>query len=322
MANKDVLKSVYRLLSRNAARSEVLPMFTNLYKLSHSEFPRHASDVKNVIRSEFEKPFSEDALDVFSTLRSVNDRSYCLGYNTEIDYECKYPAFLYSPPLFPGNRLKLHLFEPRYRKMIRHAQDTNQRFIYMLSQGNSDLIGSVGVMAWTQRCDFYEDGKANIELVMGPRIKVTNYTLEMVDGDALRWLNCEHFVDEALSEEDAVKVEALRLEVLDLLLNVWTKLGAEKPQKLIEDLIYHYGNLPLRAEPLSLWISSWIIPPSRNDERQAALSTDSTAARLETIKKSLEDILEQHFYGSMKKKLSKTSTKTDEAATARESSIP
>lgn len=43
-------------------------------------------------------------------------------------YELCLPAFFYNVPMFPGETLSLHLFEPRYKLMMRRIIDTSRRY--------------------------------------------------------------------------------------------------------------------------------------------------------------------------------------------------
>ncbi|CAN0345428.1 unnamed protein product [Hapterophycus canaliculatus] len=42
-------------------------------------------------------------------------------------FELCLPAFFYNVPVFPGQTLCLHFFEPRYKLMMRRIIDTSRR---------------------------------------------------------------------------------------------------------------------------------------------------------------------------------------------------
>lgn len=44
-------------------------------------------------------------------------------------FELCLPAFFYNIPMFPGETLSLHLFEPRYKLMMRRIIDTSRRCV-------------------------------------------------------------------------------------------------------------------------------------------------------------------------------------------------
>lgn len=47
-------------------------------------------------------------------------------------FELCLPAFFYNMPMFPGETLSLHLFEPRYKLMMRRIIDTSRRYCFIL----------------------------------------------------------------------------------------------------------------------------------------------------------------------------------------------
>ena len=44
-------------------------------------------------------------------------------------FELCLPAFFYNVPVFPGQTLCLHFFEPRYKLMMRRIIDTSRRYV-------------------------------------------------------------------------------------------------------------------------------------------------------------------------------------------------
>lgn len=68
--------------------------------------------------------------------------------------------------LFPRSRLPLHIFEPRYRDMVRDAMQ-GDRLIAMIqprSSGNALGLFEVGCLGHIADCEPLEDGCFNIEL--------------------------------------------------------------------------------------------------------------------------------------------------------------
>jgi ATP-dependent Lon protease len=74
------------------------------------------------------------------------------------------PLFPLNLVLFPGNTLPLHIFEARYKQMIRSALDHHTPFGIVLAKENG--IARFGCMAEvTQLLKTYEDGRMDIETV-------------------------------------------------------------------------------------------------------------------------------------------------------------
>lgn len=68
--------------------------------------------------------------------------------------------------LFPRSRLPLHIFEPRYRDMIRDAMQ-GDRLIAMIQprdSGDPPALFGVGCLGHIAECERLEDGRYNIEL--------------------------------------------------------------------------------------------------------------------------------------------------------------
>lgn len=75
------------------------------------------------------------------------------------------PLFPLGLVLFPGEAVPLHIFEDRYRDLVRHCLETEDPFGIVLTEG--DDLASVGCVARIGRVlERYEDGRMDI-LVVG-----------------------------------------------------------------------------------------------------------------------------------------------------------
>ncbi|HEX2714604.1 MAG TPA: LON peptidase substrate-binding domain-containing protein [Candidatus Acidoferrales bacterium] len=78
------------------------------------------------------------------------------------------PLFPLEVVLFPGAALPLHIFEPRYKQMVRHCMDEDEVFGVVLAR--SEGIAPAGCTAEiVQIVKKYEDGRMDI-LTAGQRI--------------------------------------------------------------------------------------------------------------------------------------------------------
>ena len=78
------------------------------------------------------------------------------------------PLFPLELVLFPGAPLPLHIFEPRYKQMVRHCMEKDEVFGVVLAR--SEGIAPAGCTAEiVQIVKKYEDGRMDI-LTMGQRI--------------------------------------------------------------------------------------------------------------------------------------------------------
>ena len=119
------------------------------------------------------------------------------------------PIFPLSVVLFPGNPLPLHIFEPRYRRMLADCLDTDRRFgiTPVLDDAPPPGPGTVGCVAEIRVNQELPDGRSNIVVVGGSRFVLGDllqepspYLIAMV----------ESFDDDAGSEPDVDELESLR----------------------------------------------------------------------------------------------------------------
>jgi hypothetical protein len=89
----------------------------------------------------------------------------------------KLPLFPLHTVLFPGMLLPLHIFEPRYRKMINECLDGNRPFgVALIAQG-PEVGGraephAVGTWALISRVERQPDGRMSIEAVGQERFRI------------------------------------------------------------------------------------------------------------------------------------------------------
>ncbi len=77
------------------------------------------------------------------------------------------PLFPLHTVLFPGRPLPLHIFEQRYREMLRQCLDGSRRFGVVAIKSGAEAGGGaelfdVGTVAEIERVEQLEDGRANI----------------------------------------------------------------------------------------------------------------------------------------------------------------
>lgn len=85
------------------------------------------------------------------------------------------PLFPLALVLFPGARLPLHIFEPRYRAMLADVQAGDGRFGIILRTGNDEHAippGHVGCFALVREAAPVGDGRSNILVDGGERFTV------------------------------------------------------------------------------------------------------------------------------------------------------
>lgn len=67
----------------------------------------------------------------------------------------QYPIFYYNSPIFPGNILSLHLFEPRYKLMMQRVVSTTNAFAYVPNFTNYNAsVGDIALVAKMKEVEF------------------------------------------------------------------------------------------------------------------------------------------------------------------------
>lgn len=66
-----------------------------------------------------------------------------------------YPIFYYNNSMFPGGRLNLHLFEPRYKLMMQRIINTTRAFAYVPNFTTYNAqIGDIALIAELKDAEF------------------------------------------------------------------------------------------------------------------------------------------------------------------------
>ena len=93
------------------------------------------------------------------------------------------PLFPLHSVLFPGTRLPLHIFEPRYRQMIGECLEQETRFGVVLIREGPEVGGgaepfAVGCTAHITRADREADGRLNILAIGQDRFRIQSTSSE------------------------------------------------------------------------------------------------------------------------------------------------
>jgi Lon protease-like protein len=118
------------------------------------------------------------------------------------------PIFPLSVVLFPGTPLPLHIFEPRYKRMLADCLAADRRFgITPVAGSDVPESGAVGCIAEVRVNQELPDGRSNIVVVGGSR-----FMLSRLLDESLPYLTADvqPFEDDEDSGPPADRVEALR----------------------------------------------------------------------------------------------------------------
>ncbi|CAN0176860.1 unnamed protein product, partial [Ectocarpus fasciculatus] len=96
-------------------------------------------------------------------------------------FELCLPAFFYNVPVFPGQTLCLHFFEPRYKLMMQRIINTSRRFAYVLpapaqrprddedDDRNTNQQGRIALEAHVCEAEFLSDDRVMVKTKLAGR---------------------------------------------------------------------------------------------------------------------------------------------------------
>jgi Lon protease-like protein len=118
------------------------------------------------------------------------------------------PIFPLSVVLFPGIPLPLHIFEPRYKRMLADCLEADRRFgITPVPSDNTPEPGAVGCVAEVRVNQELPDGRSNIVVVGQSRFVVSRL---LDESTPYLVADVQTFEDDEDSEPPADHTEALR----------------------------------------------------------------------------------------------------------------
>ena len=170
--------------------------------------------------------------------------------------------------LFPQEVLPLHIFEPRYRMLLRTVMAEDRRFGIVRWDPQEQEMAKVGCCAEILHCQTQDDDHSNIVTMGQQRFRV----LDIVREAPFRVAMVSWIEDEPADGHN--ELEALAGEVSQALKDVVELTGklVGKPTSLLSDL-------PDLPRELSFWIGSHLGGPVA-DHQQALLEITDTAERL------------------------------------------
>ena len=193
------------------------------------------------------------------------------------------PLFPLHTVLFPGRPLPLHVFEQRYRQMLRACLDSDRRFGVVAIRSGAEVgdgadLFDVGTVAEIERVEQLEDGRANIVTRGTQRFRIAKV---LNDTPYLR-AEAEELPEAPVGEAASRRARAVR----DVLIPYLAALGA--PTQMLE-------RVPTAPEALG-----WLAASTLQVELpvlQELLELDDCGSRLEQTLRILrrEAGLVRHF---------------------------
>ncbi|HEY9231697.1 MAG TPA: LON peptidase substrate-binding domain-containing protein [Blastocatellia bacterium] len=194
----------------------------------------------------------------------------------EIDDVTELPIFPLGTVLFPGAILPLHIFEERYKAMMRYAVDNGGMFGLsyradaQVGRETSPAVGSVGCIAKINAVMPLEQGRMNVLSTGLIRYRITS----LRQSEPFLVAAVETFGDELEPGADLTRMvedaEVLAMQFL------------EAAQSLDEPGILATQELPDDPEAFSLLLAGLL--PIDNDAKQTLLELTSTRVRLTRVR--------------------------------------
>lgn len=193
------------------------------------------------------------------------------------------PLFPLNAVVFPMQRFPMHIFEPRYRLMLRRLMHGSRKFgliaLKRSKEGGSELC-SVGCVLEVTKADRFPDGRSLIETVARERFKV--HGRNEVDGYLVG--RAEVYEDNEDTDTDEVKeVEARVRGIVEKLMEKGSRLPT------MQHALQRAGDVPTEAQgpgALGMWLAGMLV--SDDNERQNMLEMRNSATRLKEMVAILE----------------------------------
>lgn len=183
---------------------------------------------------------------------------------------------------FPNIPCPLHVFEPRYRLMIRRAMEAGTREFGMCTNASDKPFSDYGTMLEIRDIQYFPDGRAVVDTMGGRRFKV----LERDTKDGYATASVEFLHDAVPDGQDLVDLQQLHERTRSLAVS-WFE---EASNEIKAGILSHYGAMPALEQ--DYWTSPsgpawtwWVLAilPLDSQAQQQILSQTQLKKRLEAI---------------------------------------
>ncbi|XP_051938692.1 LON peptidase N-terminal domain and RING finger protein 2 [Hippocampus zosterae] len=187
---------------------------------------------------------------------------------------------------FPTIPCPLHVFEPRYRLMIRRSMETGTKQFGMCIADELKGFADYGCMLEVQDVKFFPDGRSVVETIGVSRFKVLSHGQR----DGYHTAKIEYLEDKKVEGEELVELLKLHDAVYEQASNWFTSLKDNMKTQIVS----HFGHLPSKdpdpqssgSGPAWCW---WLLAvlPLENRAQLTILSMSALKDRLVAIRKVL-----------------------------------
>merc|ERR1712079_4979 len=245
----------------------------NSTKMSVNEFLERS--IRRLLPNEFaerKKTFEDEMSDI-------------AGGSAMEDGRVTIPIFVCTMS-FPNIPCPLHVFEPRYRLMIRRAMEAGTREFGMCTNSQEKAFSDYGTMLEIRDIQYFEDGRSVVDTIGGKRFKVLSRGVK----DGYNTAKVEYLHDEVLEGEDLENLKSMHEKIRTVAETWFSRMEPD----IKSGILSHYGDMPgleheywrLASGPAWCW---WVlaIMPLDNQAQQQILSQNQLTKRLEAMARIL-----------------------------------
>lgn len=187
---------------------------------------------------------------------------------------------------FPTIPCPLHVFEPRYRLMIRRSMETGTKQFGMCIADDLKGFADYGCMLQVRDVKFFPDGRSVVDTIGVARFKVLSHGQR----DGYHTAKIEYLEDRKVEAEELVELLKLHDSVYDQANSWFTSLKDNMKSQILS----HFGNLPSKdpdpqASPSGPAWCWWLLAvlPLENRAQLTILAMTSLKDRLVAIRRVL-----------------------------------
>ncbi|RXN02865.1 LON peptidase N-terminal domain and RING finger protein 3 [Labeo rohita] len=187
---------------------------------------------------------------------------------------------------FPTIPCPLHVFEPRYRLMIRRSMETGTKQFGMCIADELKGFADHGCMLEVRDVKFFPDGRSVVDTIGIARFKVLSHGQR----DGYHTAKIEYLEDKKVEGEELTELLKLHDSVYDQALGWFTSLKDDMKNQIIS----HFGQLPVKDSdpqgnpngPAWCW---WLLAvlPLENKAQLTILTMNALKDRLIAIRRVL-----------------------------------
>jgi len=204
---------------------------------------------------------------------------------TRRDGKVEVPVFVCTTS-FPHIPCPLHVFEPRYRLMIRRAMESGAREFGMCINDPNKIFSDYGTMVEIRDIQYFADGRSVVDTIGSRRFRVH----ERGTKDGYNTAVVEFMKDEPVREEDLPDLQTLHDKTHNLTVAWFNDMEATVKLKITS----HYGAMPqveteywtTDSGPAWTWWALAILPLETTSQQQILRET-GLKRRLEAISRIL-----------------------------------